>query len=121
MARTARSRPEALRIGPRLGRALLVAMMAIGVAAGGAGASACYVEEGPPPVYGGYDPQYYDGYVVYYDAVGRPYYYVNGAVFWVPPGSPFYVGLVDHWRFHRAEYYRWYGAHGYRYRAYRRR
>ena len=44
-----------------------------------------------------YEPAYYDGYVVYYDA-GRPYYYDRGAVVWVSPGSPYYGGLVEHYR-----------------------
>lgn len=84
------------------------------------GGSGCYVEEAPPPAYAdGYQPQYYDGYVVYYDGVGRPYYYANGAVVWVPPTSPFYLGLVNHWRYNRGAYYRWYGNRGYRYRGYR--
>lgn len=83
--------------------------------------SACYAEAVPPPAYAdGYEPQYYDGYVVYYDGVGRPYYHVNGQVFWVPPASPFYVGLTGHWHDHRAEYGRWNGHYGYRYHGYRR-
>ncbi len=82
--------------------------------------SACAVEEDPPAAYGEYEPQYYDGYVVYYDGVGRPYYYANGAVFWVPPSSPFYVGFVNSWRIHGPGYARWYSHHGYRYRGYRR-
>jgi hypothetical protein len=83
--------------------------------------SACYAETVPTPAYAdGYEPQYYDGYVVYYDGYGRPYYHVNGVVYWVPAASPFYVGLVDHWRYHRTAYGRWYGHYGYRYRGYRR-
>jgi hypothetical protein len=98
----------------------LLAALVVGSAA--IGSAACYVEEeGPPAAYADYQPQYYDGYVVYYDGVGRPYYYVNGGVYWVPPGSPFYFGLVNHWRYHRDAYSRWYGYHGYRYRGYRRR
>lgn len=119
MARIAQSFAKATRIRPRFHEVVLAALL-VGSAA--VGSAACYVEdEGPPPAYGEYQPQYYDGYVVYYDGVGRPYYYVNGAVYWVPPGSPFYVGLVNHWRVHRDGYARWYGHHGYRYRAYRRR
>jgi hypothetical protein len=84
--------------------------------------SGCVVEAGPPVGYvEGYAPAYYDGYVVYYDTVGRPYYYVNGAVVWVPPGAPGYPGLVAHWRTYGPAYNRWYVNHGYRYRAYRRR
>jgi hypothetical protein len=120
MARS--TRPCLSAAGPRshARSALFVALLAGLTTVGG---SACYVEEeGPPAAYAdGYAPQYYDGYVVYYDQVGHPYYYANGAVFWVPPASPFYFGLVNHWRYHRDAYYRWYGNRGYRYRAYRRR
>ncbi len=63
----------------------------------------------------------YDGYVVYYDEVGRPSYYVNGGVVWVSPGVPAYAGLVSHWRAYGPAYHRWYTNHGYRYRAYRGR
>jgi hypothetical protein len=81
----------------------------------------CYVETEPPVVAEGYTPQYYDGYVVYYDAGGRPFYYVNGGVMWVPPTSPYYVGLVNHWHAYGPAYGRWYGRYGGRYRGYRRR
>jgi hypothetical protein len=83
--------------------------------------SGCYVEAGPPVVAEGYEPAMYDGYVVYYDEVGRPYYYANGAVVWVPPGAPAYAGLVAHWRAYGPAYHRWYSHYGYRYRAYRGR
>ncbi len=81
----------------------------------------CYVEdESPPPAYvAEYEPMYYDGYVVYYDDVGRPYYYVDGAVVWVPPTSPLYIGLVHHWRVYGPAYHRWYAHYGYRYHGYR--
>jgi hypothetical protein len=83
-------------------------------------ASGCYAEVDEPPVYAeGYQPQFYDGYVVYYDDIGRPYYYVNGAVVWVPPTAPVYVGLVNHWRVYGRAYHSWYATHGYRYRTYR--
>ena len=85
-------------------------------------ASACYVEEVPPPVYvDGYEPQYFDGYVVYYDDLGRPFYYAAGAVVWIAPGSPAYWPLVRHWRVYGPTYHRWYVNRGYRYRTYRRR
>jgi hypothetical protein len=84
--------------------------------------SGCYADEGPPAaVAEGYAPQYYDGYVVYYDGAGRPYYYANGVVYWVPATSPFYIGLVNHWHAHGPAYGRWYAHYGYRYRGYRRR
>jgi hypothetical protein len=82
--------------------------------------SACYVEGPEVPVHGdGYDPQFYDGYVVYYDDVGRPFYYTDGAAVWVPVGSPFYAGLVNHWRMHRPAYNSWHAHYGNRYRTYR--
>ena len=95
----------------------LAATLAV-VAAG----SACYVEEVPPPVYAyGYEPAYYDGYVVYYDDVGRPYYYADGAAVWIGPGVPEYPRLVAHWRAYGPAYHHWYVHDGYRYRGYRGR
>jgi hypothetical protein len=94
---------------------IVVAMAAVfgGLSAG------CYAEEGPPPAYAdGYEPDYYDGRVVYYDDAGRPFYYVGGAVVWVSPESPFYAGYVHHWRLYGPAYHRWYGHYGYRYRGY---
>jgi len=82
--------------------------------------SACYVDEVPPPEYAeGYQPQFYDGYVVYFDEGGRPFYHVNGAVVWVPPTSPLYVGYVNHWHAYGPAYRNWYGHYGYRYHGYR--
>jgi hypothetical protein len=85
--------------------------------------AACFVEDVPSTEYvdEGYAPMYYDGYVVYYDNVGRPYYYSGGAVYWVPPESPLYVPLVNHWRTYGPEYRHWYAYYGYRYRVYRYR
>jgi hypothetical protein len=86
----------------------------------------CYAEARPVTVTSAevvtddeYEPAYYDGYVVYYDA-GRPYYYEHGAVVWISPGSPYYPGLVHHYRVYGPSYGRWYGHAGYRYRTYRR-
>ena len=94
-----------------------ILMMLIG--GSGGVASACYVEPLPPPAYAdGYQPQFYDGYVVYYDDVGRPFYHVDGVAVWVPATSPLYIGLVNHWRAYRPAYGRWYANHGYRYRDY---
>jgi len=85
--------------------------------------SACYVEEevGVPVYAEGYQPQFYDGYVVYYDQVGRPFYYVNGGVAWVPATYPGYVGLVNHWNLYGPAYGRWNARYGSRYRSYRAR
>lgn len=83
-------------------------------------AAGCYVEEAPPPAYAeGYEPEYYDGYVVYYDDIGRPYYYVNGAVVWIAPTSPYYARYAAHWRTYGPRYGAWYRSHGYRYHGYR--
>jgi hypothetical protein len=101
-------------------RTLLLSALVSGLAPLG---SACYADEQvPPPEYAdsGYQPQYYDGYVVYFDGGGRPYYYENGSVFWVPRSSPLYVGYVNHWHRYGPAYNHWYGHYGYRYRTYRR-
>ena len=96
--------------------------VAVLVACIGGSAPACYVEaETAPVVVDDYEPVYYDGYVVYYDAVGRPFYYVNGGIVWIGPEYAGYGGLVRHWRFHAPAYQHWYVQHGYRYRTYRRR
>src|SRR5580692_1410629 len=63
----------------------------------------------------GYQPQYYDGAVVYYDAGGRPYYYSNGGAFYVPVQSPYYAGYLNHWRTYGGAYHRWYAGYGRRY------
>ncbi len=98
--------------------AVLVALMSgLGVMASG-----CYVDA-EPPVYAengvSYQPQYYDGYVVYYDEGGRPYYYNGGAVYWIPPTSPYYSVYVNHWRYYGPAYRGWYARYGARYRGYR--
>jgi hypothetical protein len=99
-------------------RCFVVAALAAGA---GQSLSGCVVE-GPPPAYAeGYEPVYYDGYVVYYDGYGRPYYYANGAVLWVPPTAAVYPGLVAHWHTYGPAYSRWYARGGYRYRGYRGR
>jgi len=87
---------------------------------GAASTQACYVEEDVPVRYAGYEPAYYDGYVVYYDSIGRPFYYVNGVPLWVPLGSPYYAGLANHWRVYGPAYGGWYAHYGYRYRGFRR-
>ncbi len=102
----------------KLKNVVLVAIIA-GCAAFGTG---CYatVEAEPVAAYG-YQPQYYEGYVVYYDEGGRPYYYNGGNVVWVSPSSPYYAGYVNHWRVNGAAYARWHASYGVRYRTYRRR
>ncbi len=67
-----------------------------------------------------YTPQYYGGYVVYYDGAGRPYYYVNGARTWVPATWSGYHRLRRHWRLHRRAYHRWHTHYGRAYRYYHR-
>jgi hypothetical protein len=80
----------------------------------------CYVEPEGPVVAEGYQPQMYNGYVVYYDGAGRPYYNYNGATMWIPESSPYYVGYVNHWRAYGPAYNRWYAGYGARYRGYYR-
>jgi hypothetical protein len=101
-------------------RSYVLAALVAGTAPLGA---ACYVEEdiGPPVYAYGYEPVYYDGYVVYYDGGGRPYYYVNGAVAWVPPSAPIYPRLVEHYHVYGGAYTTWHSNGGYRYRGYRYR
>jgi hypothetical protein len=105
---------------PRLTtRGLALATLIVGSAAPG---WACYFEDAAPPepVYADdYAPQFYEGYVVYYDDGGKPFYYVARAVVWVPMTSGFYAGLVTYWRTNRQAYDRWFAHVGYRYRAYR--
>ncbi len=109
---------------------LATAVMTVGLAAA---SSACTVYarpapppppavayEEPPPVEDGYEPQYYDGYVVYYDDVGRPYYYNGDRTVFVSPNVAIYGSLVGHWRVNRAAYGRWYAHRGPAYRGYRR-
>lgn len=83
----------------------------------------CYVSAAPAePVVATsyYTPLYYNGYVVYYDDVGRPVYYVGGARYYIPATYVGYHRYTDHYRVHRVHYARWYGARGHRYRTYRR-
>jgi hypothetical protein len=73
-----------------------------------------------PPEYAyGYAPVYYDGYVVYYDDVGRPYYHAGGARVWVPRTARSYPGLATHWRTFGPRYHDWYSHTGNRYHGYR--
>ncbi len=101
-------------------RHLVLAALLGGIAATG---TACYAEdEGPPAAYAdGYEPQYYDGHVVYFDDVGRPYYYGAGAVVWIPPTVPLYGAYVRHWHTYGPAYRRWNAHYGYRYHRYRGR
>jgi hypothetical protein len=69
--------------------------------------------------YDTYEPQYVNGYVIYYDGAGRPYHYADGVVVWLPMQSPHYNRLTQYWVKHQAAYRRWYVSYGYRYRDYR--
>ncbi len=97
-------------------------LLAVAVLAGSLSIAGCYVETvGPEGVVTGnygYDPIYYNGYMVYYDG-GRPFYYLNGAVVWISPTDPYYHSYITHWRTYGAYYGRWNGAYGARYRGYR--
>lgn len=67
-----------------------------------------------------YTPLYYNGYVVYYDTLGRPMYYAGGVRYYVPSTYVYYGRLRTHYLSHRVYYNRWYRARGHRYRRYRR-
>ena len=96
--------------------------VAVLLACVGGPVSACYVEaETVPIAVDGYEPLYYDGYIVYYDGLGRPFYYSNGIVVWIGPEYPEYGVLVHHWHVYGPAYRHWYAHYGYRYRTYRRR
>jgi hypothetical protein len=103
----------------QIGHSWTAKVLAIIIA--GSSASSCNIEDDmPPPTYvDGYEPQLYDGYVVYYDGIGRPFYYVGGAPMWVPVTSPFYGRLVAHWHTYGFAYNRWNARYGHRYRGYR--
>ena len=96
-----------------------VALVAL-VAACASFGTGCYVDAQAEPVAAyGYQPQYYNGSVVYYDNGGRPLYYNGGAASYVLVESPYYAGYVNHWRTYRSAYGRWYSGYGHRYHGYR--
>jgi hypothetical protein len=96
---------------------------ALALALPACGALPTYYEDSPAPPpperVEGYDPQLYDGYVVYYDDVGRPYHYYGGNVVWIQPEWPGYWGYVHHYRAYGPAYHRWYQSRGPQYRSYR--
>ena len=68
----------------------------------------------------GYEPAYFDGYVVFYTDEGKPFHYgPGGSVVWIPASSTYYDGLSNHYRANGPSYSRWYASTGYRYHAYR--
>ncbi len=67
-----------------------------------------------------YRPQYYEGYLVFYDASGMPYYYQSGRVVHIPRTYRGYQAYVSHYRNHRNDYGRWYKSKGQRRHEYRR-
>jgi len=90
------------------------------VAACAASGTGCYADAQIEPVAAyGYEPQYYDGYVVYYDGGGRPYYHNGGSISFVPSESPYYGGYVSHYRANGAAYGRWNASAGARFHGYR--
>ncbi len=97
----------------------LVVVALVGAAA--ALSAGCYVEPvgGEAVVAYGYEPMYYDGYLVYYDGVGRPYYYYNGGAVYIAANHPYYNAYVNHYRTYGGAYNQWYANHGYRYQTYR--
>ncbi|MBN2723604.1 MAG: hypothetical protein JXR95_05970 [Deltaproteobacteria bacterium] len=87
--------------------------------------SGCVVSARPATVsysYGGWNAQYYNGALVYYDTMGRPYYYTSGVRYYVPATWYGYSRLVNHYRVHRSAYLRWHTRyHRPRHFRYRRR
>ena len=67
-----------------------------------------------------YTPQFYQGYVVYFDAYGQPYYFINGTKIFVPRCHLDYGRLVRHYRVFRHPYLRWNRWIGWRFKRYRR-
>ncbi len=99
---------------PKISRA---ALLALGLAVAGV-APGCVLAAEAPVVEEGYEPVYYDGYVVYYDGAGVPYYYIDGDIRYVPRTYVQYDILVHHYRTYRPAYHRWYVHGGYRYKRY---
>ncbi|NUP07881.1 MAG: hypothetical protein HOW73_17685 [Polyangiaceae bacterium] len=79
-------------------------------------ASGCAVYTRPIPaaatVSVDYDPLYYDGYVVYYDTIGRPYYYIDGRTHYVPRTYVGFNAYVNYYHAHRPAYNSWYAREG---------
>jgi hypothetical protein len=101
-----------------------VALVALFAACASFG-TGCYADAQAEPVAAepvaayGYQPQYYNGAVVYYDNGGRPYYNNGGGgLTWVPTESPYYAGYVHHYRTYGRAYGRWYAGYGRRYHGY---
>lgn len=101
-------------LGSKISRAALLAL-GLGLVALAPG---CTLEAQAPVVEAGYEPAYYDGYVVYYDGAGVPYYYVDGDIRYVPRTYVQYGALVHHYSVYRPYYHRWYVGGGYRYKRY---
>ncbi|PKN47524.1 MAG: hypothetical protein CVU59_02575 [Deltaproteobacteria bacterium HGW-Deltaproteobacteria-17] len=57
--------------------------------------------------YSGWTPEYYDGYLVYFDDNGTPYYYTNGSTVYVPRTWDGYTRVVTRYRSHGANYRNW--------------
>lgn len=79
----------------------------------------CYADAAYPVEAEGWQPQYYDGYMVYYDQGGQPFYYVNGAAVWIPQSSPYYAQFNGYWRANPYAYSRWHARYGASYHSYR--
>lgn len=99
--------------------AVLAALGAVAVLGGCLPPPAVTVRASAPSVAYGYTPQYYEGYVVYYDNYGQPFYYMNGAPAYIPSTHPQYGVYVSHYNTYRPHYHQWYASHGARYHTYR--
>jgi hypothetical protein len=87
----------------------------IALAAALLGLSGCYASAYPAvgvsAEYDGYDPQYYEGNVIYYDTVGSPYYVIDGRPRYVARTHPYYRRYVTHYHRYRPGYQRWVTRH----------
>jgi hypothetical protein len=100
-------------------RALRTLVLALATASASM-VSGCILAPPPPIDIDGYEPAYYDGYLVYYDDDGLPYYYDGASVVYVPRTYVHYGVLLHHHRVHAAAYRRWYVHGGYRSKGYTR-
>jgi hypothetical protein len=67
-----------------------------------------HTEPLPPPVVDvSYEPMYYGGYVVYYDAGGAPFYVVRGRRVYISASHAHYHTYVRHYRTNPRRYHEW--------------
>jgi hypothetical protein len=74
------------------------------------------VVSGPVEEYG-WEPIYYDGYVVYYTDDGIPFYYMGGTQVWIPAHERYHY--TERYYQRREAYHTWYQRRGREYHGYR--